>query len=383
VVAVFPIAGLLSALYVVAVGGDYVHARLLMPALFALCAPVAVIPATRRYVGALLVAPWVVVSVLVFRPPQLFDGPRAERARGAAELWGSDLRAVRMGAHGPHRRWYTAPPVRPGPADSARLQARRRAGRGVGSAADRGTAGGRTPERGDGTACMSSTRSDSATASPRTSKSRGPNDGSRLPGHEKPLPTVWIVARLTPEGSPARARDFADRTVPLIRTTTGAAFDEQVAWARAALRCGDISRLMQSSEGAFGVRRLATNFIDAFRNTRMRIPPDPEQAYRRYCHAGTALRVTAVGERRTDPGERAVTDPSRRDGTFAFGADRRIGSDEPPAVRAPGTRPTDVGAVRARSPPRGEVACRSPGRKCSFRLTEVEFTQPDSQRGHA
>ena len=89
VVAVFPIAGLLER--AVRRGGRRrlrARARLLMPALFALCAPVAVIPATRRYVGALLVAPWVVVSVLVFRPPQLFDGPAPKGQRGRRRCGG-------------------------------------------------------------------------------------------------------------------------------------------------------------------------------------------------------------------------------------------------------------------------------------------------------
>ena len=190
---------------------------------------------------------------------------------------------------------------------------------------------------------MSSTRSDSATASPRTSKSRA----ARTTGHACPA----TRSRSRRCGSSLasrrrvhrrRPRDFTDRTVPLIPTTTGAAFDEQVAWARAALRCGDISRLMQSSEDAFGLHRFATNFIGAFRNTQIRIPPDPELAHRRFCTAGTAPRVGAFRAQRTGPGERAVTDPSRRDGTFAFGADRRIGSDDPPAVRATGARPTDV-----------------------------------------
>ena len=262
-----------------AVGGDYVHARLLMPALFALCAPVAVIPATRRYVGALLVAPWVVVSVLVFRPPQLFDGPRAEGATGATELWGRVTFAqYGWGPHGPHRRWYTGPHLyvqdRPIRRDYKRVDVPVAASVPLPTAVLRAVG---LPSAAMGPhlhVLDAFGLGDSFTA--HLEIARRPNDGSRLPGHEKPLPSVWIVARLTPEGSPAQARDFADRTVPLIPTTTGAAFDEQVAWARAALRCGDISRLMQSSEGAFGLHRFATNFIGAFRNTQIRIPPDPE-----------------------------------------------------------------------------------------------------------
>ena len=137
---------------------------------------------------------------------------------------------------------------------------------------------------------------------------RGRTDTSRLPGHEKPLPSVWIVARLTPASARAQARDFADRTVPLIPTTTGAAFDAQVRWARAALRCGDISDLLRSSDGAFSLHRFASNFVDAFRNTRMRIPPDPEEAYHRYCRTTPAPR-SAVGRRGSDALRRADVAP--------------------------------------------------------------------------
>ncbi|MGH9027535.1 MAG: hypothetical protein ACRDWD_15680, partial [Acidimicrobiia bacterium] len=58
VVAVFVVAGCLDAVYITSVGGDWMHARLLLPALFAVVAPVAVIPATRRYLAAAVVAPW-------------------------------------------------------------------------------------------------------------------------------------------------------------------------------------------------------------------------------------------------------------------------------------------------------------------------------------
>ena len=70
VVAAFVVAGVVDVLYVVAVGGDYLHAGLLLPSVFALCAPVAVIPWMRRYGVALLAAPWVFATALALRPPQ-------------------------------------------------------------------------------------------------------------------------------------------------------------------------------------------------------------------------------------------------------------------------------------------------------------------------
>ena len=56
-------AGLLHALFVVRVGGDFYHARLLLPALFLLLAPVAVVPWRKPLLGALFVLPWAVLAL--------------------------------------------------------------------------------------------------------------------------------------------------------------------------------------------------------------------------------------------------------------------------------------------------------------------------------
>ena len=61
--------GSFSALYVVTVGGDYLHARLFLPAYFAFCAPVAVVALARRYAIAFAVLPWALAAGLVLRPP--------------------------------------------------------------------------------------------------------------------------------------------------------------------------------------------------------------------------------------------------------------------------------------------------------------------------
>jgi hypothetical protein len=61
---------LLDVSYVVAVGGDYMHGRLLLLALFAFRAPVAMVPATRPHAGAIAIA---------LRPPE--SSGRAECLR--------------------------------------------------------------------------------------------------------------------------------------------------------------------------------------------------------------------------------------------------------------------------------------------------------------
>ena len=69
----FFVGGVLITVYVVRIGGDYIHARLLLPPLFAVCVPTAVIPLPRRVVsiGAVIVmVVWCVVSAFALRPAQ-------------------------------------------------------------------------------------------------------------------------------------------------------------------------------------------------------------------------------------------------------------------------------------------------------------------------
>jgi arabinofuranosyltransferase len=65
-------AGLVHALYITAIGGDYMHGRLLLPALFALALPasLAVTPRSASVTGiSAAVGVWALVSVVWFRPP--------------------------------------------------------------------------------------------------------------------------------------------------------------------------------------------------------------------------------------------------------------------------------------------------------------------------
>jgi arabinofuranosyltransferase len=73
--AAFVASAVLCALFVVRVGGDLYHARLLMPALFLLLVPVLMVRWERRYAGVLLVVPWVILAVGWLRVPGL--EPRA------------------------------------------------------------------------------------------------------------------------------------------------------------------------------------------------------------------------------------------------------------------------------------------------------------------
>ena len=64
------VAGLAHGLYVVRVGGDYMHGRMLLPPLFALLLPVSVIAArTWQWVAVLAVVVWATASAAVLRTP--------------------------------------------------------------------------------------------------------------------------------------------------------------------------------------------------------------------------------------------------------------------------------------------------------------------------
>ena len=112
------------------------------------------------------------------------------------------------------------------------------------------------------------------------------------PGHQKPLPTVWLLARVTPPDSDPDPALIAPPGPQLIPTTSGAEFREQLAWARAALRCPGIRDMLNAAYDGLSVGRAWHNVLHSFESTRLRIPPDPESAYREFCGSGTPPEVT-------------------------------------------------------------------------------------------
>jgi arabinofuranosyltransferase len=303
VAGVFAGCGVVNVLYVVAVGGDYHHARLFLPALFALCAPVAAVPVRRQHVGGLLVAAWAVVAVLTLRPEQteddwLANGFLAPQTSGKVTTddygWGED---------GPARAWFD-----------------RSDGRGLFVEAGVG----RYPQvdlelRSDvpdptvaawGIGVLGYSLgpdvhvidllglADPLTAHLESTPSP-PGQLERFPGHEKPLPTVWLAARATPDGTFPPADALPSFGIPLIPPTTGEEHDVQVAWARATLACDAVADLRRSSEGDLTPRRVLGNLVRAVPQSRLRIPPDPEEAYRELCGDGIPDEVRRAQARTT------------------------------------------------------------------------------------
>lgn len=89
-------------------------------------------------------------------------------------------------------------------------------------------------------------------------------DKRARPGHEKQLPAAWAIAR------------FADRAAP-------GADAPDVTAARETLACGPVAELLRTVTEPLTVRRFLSNLRASWTLTRLRIPADPLQARRELC----------------------------------------------------------------------------------------------------
>jgi arabinofuranosyltransferase len=280
VVAAFVVAGVLNAVYITRVGGDWLHARLLLPAFFALCAPVAVVPITKRYLGSVVLAFWVLVVGTGLRPPG-FQQDRLGRVTVAdfypktttcSEPMCVSPRTLSSGPVIYYEHWYpielrrvratTAPGVRRPTVALVRL--------GVTSYA-------LGP---DWNVLDQLGLADPLTAHLKLIH-RGPT------GHEKPLPEYWTVARLTTQDANLFVNNFPFFIPPMVSPSPAHldrnAFAQQVEWARADLQCGAIRKLAASTDAPLTVGRFFSNVLHSYQNTKLRIPPDAGEANQQFC----------------------------------------------------------------------------------------------------
>jgi arabinofuranosyltransferase len=287
----FVTSSLLLALWVVWIGGDYIHARLLLPFLFGLCVPVMAVPLTRRVVAGALLVPYAIVAATSLRPVQLSPGFNTVVLGGSPESFGKvTLDDLGWGSGEPMRSWYTGPgyyvPKQAFGTGIVRRRVRLKPGVhlpiGVFSAIGLPSyAMGPNFEVFDVLGL----------ADPIASHLEPDTSILRLAGHEKRLSAPWIVARLAPVGTTIGIEDLPIGSVvpsPLARYRLDAA------WARAALRCGPIRRLVDASRADLSVGRFFDNIGNAFGNTTVRIPNDPRRAYRELCGTRTPPEVRAL-----------------------------------------------------------------------------------------
>jgi arabinofuranosyltransferase len=89
------------------------------------------------------------------------------------------------------------------------------------------------------------------------------------PGHEKVFKNEWVIARFAAPDAPA---------------TPG----ERIEAARRALACGHLAELNLAVREPLTRRRFAQNVVFAWKSRALRIPPDPREAMARFCsdHSG-------------------------------------------------------------------------------------------------
>lgn len=270
-IALAPVIGAaLWTLYVLRVGGDFMHARMLLgPALLAVF-PVLLVP-VRVVTAPALVALTVWTALVVHRTD---DGnthatvPPIEDERVGYTLWtqrhhpidargfvAADLRdpvprlALAGLAHG-QRKLYAMGGYATDLAPDAPANLVYAAGR-------LGTSGAVLP--------LDAIAADTlGLANPLGARITPTLPG--YPGHEKPLPAAWLFA------------DFADPAAP-----TGTTPTDDVRAARHAMSCGELAELLASAREPMTARRFWDNLVGSVRRTRLVIPADPRAAEAAFC----------------------------------------------------------------------------------------------------
>jgi arabinofuranosyltransferase len=273
-------AGLAHTAYVVRVGGDFMHGRMLLPSLFCLLLPVdVVVIRSWRWAPALLLMPWVLLSAFELRPQSdgfYVTGISDERSWYAQHSGQSNPVTIDDYYQASNLSWA-------------------RAGRDTRVVADGDERGlllnGLEPS------AHPLTLSDQFVDTPIVSVvpsvgmysyAAGPDVfvvdllglstavGSRfqsvppppdwprdgVAGHDKPHRAAWAVARYAP---PAATETLEVRD------------------ARRSLDCAVVPELLDAVAGGFGPGRAWRNFWDSFTLTRFRLPESPKEAVRELC----------------------------------------------------------------------------------------------------
>lgn len=273
VLAAFVAAAVVHVVYVVRVGGDFMHARLILPGLFAFAAPVAVIPWRREYAVSVLLVPWVVAGLFLLRSSYDTYDAFGTHERNPVTIddfggWANDggLREL----YGQGGVFFGYQRLDADPVAGHRTVV---ASYGIGVV---GYALGTDPYVLDLLGL----------ADPFTAHLELEERG--YPAHEKPLPAPWTAARTTRPGSTVAAKDFPfpelfSKGVRQLEDPDGQTFDERVRVARQSLDCGQLRDFIDSYTADLTAGRFVTNVFDSLHNARLRIPPEPRDAHARYC----------------------------------------------------------------------------------------------------
>ena len=267
-----PAAGLLHLLYVVAIGGDFMHGRMVLPGLFAILMPVAVVPvrwSARDVVLAAGVAAWALVCGLSLRLGYVLS------SKGI-----SDERAYYVNSsHNGHP--VTLRDYRGLPGSYYGTLAHARAARGERVLTFAGLGRPDLPLRPEekrfvAVGAVIGVYGFAAGVDVRVADLLGIGDplAARLrivhrsrAGHEKFIPLEWVVARFA---DPART------TLPIVRSRATLAAGRD-------LRCPELRDLLHAIDKPLTLSRALSNLGFSFTSTTLRFPPNPIAAGRELC----------------------------------------------------------------------------------------------------
>lgn len=277
-------AGIGLGLYVVRVGGDFMHGRLLLPALLALLLPVLVVPVRRATVPvAAGVATWALVCAAVLRVPYAdgFSPTGIADERGHYTTVVEDRHPVTAAPHVAHlldqrpamRAAATGaePPllVYAELVDAEPVEDRWDF-RTLPLAADASVAGVWTVLGVTGAVVPLDGLAVDPNGLAYTVSGHLELNRPGRSGHEKWLPSSWAVADYAVPGS-----------VPMPPTSAA-----DVRAARRALGCGELREVLDSARAPMSWERFWDNLFGSPGRTTLRIPADPHAAERLYCGGG-------------------------------------------------------------------------------------------------
>lgn len=265
------VGGALHALYVVRLGGDFMHARFLLPATFAMCLPVAVGVVGRSVLARLAigasvvaVAAWAVVAGATLRPDYLGAiGPGGiADERGVYVAQAVDGNPVRLEDYSTQG-WYVLGEGLRSDADAGRREYVDPPA--VLPVSDGYDVAVRYPNIGIlGTAAGPDVLvADSLSlADPVGARLSLPEPAEPRAGHSHSVPPAWQQARYAAPGD----GDDADTQA-----------------ARRALGCGELAELQEAVTAPMSVSRFLENLVAAPRFTMLSIPGDPQEAVEEFC----------------------------------------------------------------------------------------------------
>lgn len=273
--------GLLLGLYVVKVGGDYMHARMWIPVIFALLLPVMMLPTGRvTLVGAPLVTVWALIAGLNLHTPyqgqQYGPGDIAnERAYETVHYAGNpDLTTTDS-----RFRNFNELPTLVGLID----RGDRTLVMSIGSAHSAPWTIPMSPSVPDRTGFLYHNMGVAAAVMPLDGTVIDPNGlaspaaGHLLlkqrgrPGHEKWLPFAWVLGEYADPAAISNMKDTKQVT------------KAQALAARHALSCTSLKELMDSVNQPMSPGRFWHNLTGSVSRTSLRIPADPFTAERQFC----------------------------------------------------------------------------------------------------